>query len=126
MHDSVVDDNGNAWITDSVANNFRTLAKVDPRTGQVTGYKLVAPDGRRAGSSHGITKDQNGILWFNTSGSLARLDPATETFELYTPPQPPQRRGEPPGGRARQDLGWESSWRPPIRSGHERVQIFPE
>ena len=88
MHDSVVDDNGNAWITDSVANNFRTLAKVDPRTGQVTGYKLVAPDGRRAGNSHGITKDQNGILWFNTSGSLGRLDPATETFELYTPPQP--------------------------------------
>ena len=88
MHDSVVDDNGNAWITDSVTNNFRTLAKVDPRTGQVTGYKLTAPDGRRAGSSHGITKDQNGILWFNTSGSLARLDPATETFELYTPPQP--------------------------------------
>ena len=32
MHDSVVDDNGNAWITDSVTNNFRTLAKVDPRT----------------------------------------------------------------------------------------------
>ena len=88
MHDSVVDDNGNAWITDSVANNFRTLAKVDPRTGQVTGYKLVAADGRRARGSHGITKDQNGILWFNAAGGLARLDPTTETFEVYTPPQP--------------------------------------
>ena len=88
MHDAVVDDNGNAWITDSVPNNFRTLAKVDPRTGQVTGYKLTAPDGRRARNSHGITKDHNGILWFDTAGSLGRLDPATETFELYTPPQP--------------------------------------
>ena len=90
MHDSVVDDNGNVWITDSVANNFRTLAKVDPRTAQVTGFKVNKPGqaGNRAGNSHGITKDHNGILWFNTAGSLGRLDTATESFELYTPPEP--------------------------------------
>ena len=88
MHDSVVDDDGNVWITDSVRNDFRTLARLDPRTGQVTGYKLAEADGRRAQGSHGITKDRNGILWFNSSGSLARLDPATERFELYTPPRP--------------------------------------
>lgn len=88
MHDSIVDDDGNVWITDSVRNNFRTLARLDPLNGQVTGYKLAEADGRRAQGSHGITKDLNGILWFNSSGSLARLDPATESFELYTPPRP--------------------------------------
>ena len=88
MHDAVLDNNGNAWITDSVQNNFRTLAKINPRTGQVTGYKLTTPDGKRARRAHGITKDHNGILWFDTAGSLGRLDPVTEDFELYTPPQP--------------------------------------
>ena len=95
MHDVVVDDDGNAWITDSVPNNFRTLARVDPRTGQVTGYKLTAPDGRRARNSHGITKDDAGTIWFDSQGSLGRLDPSTETFVLYTPPRPLRVGGSP-------------------------------
>ncbi len=70
MHDSVVDDDGNAWITDSVRNNFRTLAKINTKTGQVVGFKVTAPDGRGARQSHGITKDRDGILWFDTSGAL--------------------------------------------------------
>ena len=88
MHDAAVDDDGNVWITDSVANDFRTLARIDPRTGQVTGFKLTAADGKRARNAHGITKARNGMLWFDTAGSLGRLDPTTETFELYTPPRP--------------------------------------
>ena len=88
MHDTAIDDDGNVWITDSVPNDFRTLARLDPRTGQVTGFKLTAPNGRRARNAHGITKARNGLLWFDTAGSLGRLDPATETFELYTPPRP--------------------------------------
>ena len=88
MHDAAIDDDGNVWITDSVANDFRTLARIDPRTGQVTGFKLTAADGKRARNAHGITKARNGMLWFDTAGSLGRLDPTTETFELYTPPRP--------------------------------------
>jgi virginiamycin B lyase len=88
MHDIAIDNSGNAWLTDSVRNKFRTLAKVDLKTGQVTGFKLTAPDGTFARASHGIYKDRQGILWFDTDGSLGRLDPATETFEVFTPPQP--------------------------------------
>ena len=88
MHDAAVDDDGNVWITDSVPNDFRTLARIDPRTGQVTGFKVTAPDGKRARRSHGITKARDGMLWFDTQGSLGRVDPTTETFELYTPPRP--------------------------------------
>ena len=95
MHDSIVDDDGNAWITDSVRNNFRTLAKIDTKTGQVTGFKVTAPDGRRARQSHGITKDHNGILWFDTSGALGRVDPRTEEFTLFTPPTPLRVGGSP-------------------------------
>ncbi len=88
MHDAAVDDDGNVWITDSVPNDFRTLARIDPRTGQVTGFKVTAPDGRRARRSHGIVKARDGMMWFDTQGSLGRVDPRTETFELYTPPRP--------------------------------------
>ena len=88
MHDAAVDDDGNVWITDSVPNDFRTLARIDPRTGQVTGFKVTAPDGKRARRSHGITKARDGMMWFDTQGSLGRVDPKTETFELYTPPRP--------------------------------------
>lgn len=88
MHDVAVDKNGNAWITDSVPNPGRTVAKVDPRTGKVTGYKLPAADGVYAMSSHGIYTGKDGIVWFTANGSLARLDPATEKFELYRPPGP--------------------------------------
>lgn len=95
MHDSVVDDDGNAWVTDSVRNNFRTLAKLDTKTGQVVGFKVTAPDGRRARGSHGIAKDRNGILWFDTSGSLGRVDPRTEEFTVYTPPTPLRVGGSP-------------------------------
>ena len=117
MHDSAVDDAGNVWITDSVANDFRTLAKVDPRTGQVTGFKLTAADGRRARNSHGITKARNGILWFDTAGSLGRLDPTTEEFELYTPPQPLRVGGSP------QEDGKGNIW---IGNRHGALKFDPE
>jgi streptogramin lyase len=84
MHDVQIDDAGNAWLTDSEANDYRTVVKLDPRTGQVKGFKVTAPNGR-AQTSHGIARDHNGIIWFDTGGMLARLDPRTETFEFYRP-----------------------------------------
>jgi len=85
IHDVQIDDDGNAWLTDSVANDHRTIVKLDPRTGAVKGFRVAAPNGR-ARTSHGIGRDANGIIWFDTGGSLGRLDPATETFEFYRPP----------------------------------------
>jgi streptogramin lyase/mono/diheme cytochrome c family protein len=85
IHDVQVDNAGAAWLTDSVANDHRTIVKLDPKTGAVKGFKVVAPNAR-AQTSHGIARDANGIMWFDTGGMLARLDPATETFEFYRPP----------------------------------------
>ena len=85
IHDVQIDNAGNAWLTDSVANDHRTIVKVDVKTGQVKGFKVTAPNGR-AQTSHGIGRDANGIMWFDTGGMLGRLDPATETFEFFRPP----------------------------------------
>lgn len=93
-HDIVIDNNGNAWLTDSVANMERTLVKVETKTGKVTTFKLAGPDGKSARIAHGITKDPKGNLWFDTQGSLGTLDPTTETFELYTPPSPVRVGGQ--------------------------------
>jgi streptogramin lyase len=85
IHDVQVDNAGNAWLTDSVANDHRTIVKVDSKTGAVKGFKVTAPNGR-AQTSHGIARDANGIMWFDTGGMLGRVDPTTETFEFYRPP----------------------------------------
>jgi streptogramin lyase len=62
-----------------------TLFKVDTKTGQVTGFSVK--NGQAIRRSHSITKDRNGIIWFDGGdGSLGRLDPKTETFEMFTPP----------------------------------------
>jgi streptogramin lyase len=85
IHDVQIDNAGNAWLTDSVANDFRTVVKVDPKTGAVKGFKVTAPNGR-AQTSHGIGRDADGIMWFDTGGMLGRIDPVTEAFEFYRPP----------------------------------------
>ena len=85
IHDVQIDNIGNAWLTDSVANDHRTVVKLDVKTGAVTGFKVTAPNGR-AQTSHGIGRDANGIMWFDTGGMLGRLDPATESFEFFRTP----------------------------------------
>ncbi len=87
LHDVIVDNDGNAWMTESAGNMNRTITKLETETGQVTDFKLTRGDGTRTRSSHGIGRDQDGILWFDTNGSLGRIDPSTDTIELFTPPR---------------------------------------
>ncbi len=87
LHDVIVDNDGNAWMTESAGNMNRTITKLETETGQVTDFKLTRGDGTITRSSHGIGRDQDGILWFDTNGSLGRIDPATDTIELLTPPR---------------------------------------
>ena len=95
VHDAQVDFNGNIWFTNSSASTDRTYGKIDTKTGKITSFALPGRNGLAA-STHGMTRDQQGILWFNASGSadaegapgrLARLDPNTEHVELFTPPK---------------------------------------
>lgn len=85
IHDVQIDNQGHAWLTDSVVNDHRTVVKLDPKTGAVKGFKVTGSNGLTQ-TAHGIARDQKGIMWFDTGGWLGRLDPATEQFEFYRPP----------------------------------------
>jgi streptogramin lyase len=98
IHDAQFDLDGNIWFAYTEPSYDRTVGKVDAKTGKLTNIKVPGANGMAA-SSHGITVDQQGILWFNavpgayygqgvdSVGGLARLDPKTEKVEVFKVPQ---------------------------------------
>ena len=97
IHDAQFDSDGNIWFAYTEPSYDRTVAKIDARSGKLTNIKVPGAD-ELAAASHGITVDQEGILWFNavvgsyymkgggSGGGLARLDPATEKVDVFNPP----------------------------------------
>ncbi|MCL2429449.1 MAG: carboxypeptidase regulatory-like domain-containing protein [Alphaproteobacteria bacterium] len=92
VHDAQADLDGNLWYTYSYPSRTTTVGRIDAKTGAVKTFKLDDVRGYAIGT-HGITRDENGILWFNTRsnvargiGGLARLDPKTEKITVYQPP----------------------------------------
>ncbi|MBV8512543.1 MAG: carboxypeptidase regulatory-like domain-containing protein, partial [Xanthobacteraceae bacterium] len=74
VHDAWLDLNGNIWFTCNSPNRTLTIGKIDLATGAVTPFKIDAANGLAAGS-HGMTRDPNGIIWFNVNpgrGGLGR------------------------------------------------------
>lgn len=73
-HGLTFDREGNVWYT----GNY---AKLDPRTGNVTEYKIPDP---KASDPHTPVFDQQGILWFTVQGGnfVGRLDPRTGKIDL--------------------------------------------
>ena len=88
LHDVAIDLDGNAWITTwgSVTKSLRTLVKLDPETGALRSYNVKRKSPRDSVYTHGIYVDQQGILWFNLSGILGRVDPETDTITTFTSP----------------------------------------
>jgi streptogramin lyase len=93
IHDAQADLNGNIWFSYNVSNHDISLGRVDAKTGALKTFKVPGLHGFAA-NGHGITRDQQGNLWFNVSagveggpGRLAKIDPATEKIEVFTPPQ---------------------------------------
>src|SRR5215208_6068028 len=94
VHDGQMDFDGNVWITYGHASLDTTIARVNTKTGEVKSFKLDDQRGIAVGT-HGITRDENGILWFNTRsnvqrghGGLGKIDPKTEKITVYLPPRP--------------------------------------
>jgi streptogramin lyase len=89
---ATLDFDGNIWFTDQVANPYRTIGKVDTKTGKVTDFKVPRADGW-AYDSHEITTDKDGIIWFQSNGMLGRIDPRENELETFTPPDGMDRIG---------------------------------
>ena len=84
--------NGNIWFSYNVPNPIATVGRVDAQTGEVKWFKVDGLHGLAA-NGHGITRDQQGNMWFHVSpgveggpGRLVKIDPATEKMEVYSPP----------------------------------------
>ena len=91
IHDAWADLDGNLWFTSNSAQRKFTLGRVDAKSGEVKAVRANGINGL-AVNAHGMTRDPNGILWFNTGptapggkGGLARVDPKTEKIEIFTP-----------------------------------------
>jgi len=93
-HDAQMDFGGSIWITHAHPSRETTIARIDGKTGKVKHFRLEDQRGIAVGT-HGITRDENGFLWFNTRsnvnrsrGGLAKIDPKTEKITVYIPPEP--------------------------------------
>ncbi len=93
IHDAQADLNGNIWFSYNVSNHDISLGRVDAKTGALKTFKIPGLQGMAA-NGHGLSRDPQGILWFNMSagveggqGRLARIDPATEKIEVFTVPE---------------------------------------
>jgi len=88
VHDAWLDLDGQLWFTCNIPNRRTTIGKIDGKTGEVKLLKVPAVNGLAA-QTHGMTRDPNGILWFNANngrGGIGRLDPKTERIDVYLPP----------------------------------------
>src|SRR5579871_1569764 len=88
VHDAWLDLSGNIWFTCNIPNKRTTIGRVDAKTGEVKLFKINGQNGLAAGA-HGMTRDPNGIIWFNVNpgrGGIGRLDPKTEQIQVFLPP----------------------------------------
>ena len=89
VHDAWLDLDGKLWFTCNIPNRRTTIGKIDPQSGEVKLFKVPAINGLAA-QTHGMTRDEQGIIWFNVNngrGGIGRLDPKTERIDVYMPPQ---------------------------------------
>jgi len=94
VHDAQMDFDGNIWITYSHTSMATTIGRINGKTGAVKHFKIDDAKGIASGT-HGITRDEHGMLWFNVRsnvqrgrGGLAKVDPKTEKITVYLPPEP--------------------------------------
>src|SRR5690348_12294048 len=93
IHDAQADLNGNIWFSYNVSNHDISLGRVDAKTGALKTFKVPGLHGTAA-NGHGLTRDRQGILWFNMTagveggqGRLAKIDPVSEKIEVFDVPQ---------------------------------------
>jgi len=87
-HDVAVDNDGMVWIADDTIPE-RTLARLDPRTGKVSEYKLPDLKDGTAVTTHSVVVNQKNNTVWATNGNddeFISLDPKTGNFKRYGRP----------------------------------------
>jgi streptogramin lyase len=87
-HDAAADLDGNLWFAATMPNRTMSVGRIDAKTGAIKPFRVDAPNGLAA-VSHGLIRDDQGMIWFNARigrGSLAKVDPKTEKVSVYIPP----------------------------------------
>src|SRR6266545_3126052 len=86
-HDPLATRDGAIWYT---GNHWSLIGKLDPKTGNVTEYKMPDP---KAKDPHTLAVDDNGIVWFTVQNGnmVGRLDPKSGEIKLVTSPTPNSR-----------------------------------
>jgi streptogramin lyase len=94
IHDAQADLQGNIWFTYNMPSVDITYGRIDAKTGEVRFFKLPGKGGLAA-ASHGMVRDQHGVIWADTRGSataggiggaMTRIDPVSEKIEVFTTP----------------------------------------
>ena len=88
VHDAWLDLQGDLWFTCNNPNRLVSIGHVNGKTGEVSFVKVTARNGLAA-TSHGMSRDKNGILWFDINPgrrSLGRLDPRTGDLKIFATP----------------------------------------
>ena len=88
-HDGGIGLDGTLYFTVNNPNRVVTVGRVDAKTGEVTFLKVDAANGLAA-TAHGMTRDQDGNLWFDVNPgrrSLGKLDAKTQKITVYETPK---------------------------------------
>jgi hypothetical protein len=82
---ATVDLDGNPWFTGR-GRGYWTIAKIDWRSGKITGYKVMNDSGAVVDGGEIIT-DRHGIVWTQAAGKLVKIDRAGKMELLIIPNQ---------------------------------------
>jgi streptogramin lyase len=93
-HDVIVDAHGTAWFS-----NFggQTFGKLDPETGKVTEWDVPKPKPSYPDGMLDVEEAGDGTMWLGMmfQSGLARFDPKTEKFRIYSAPDMQNDDGTP-------------------------------
>ena len=94
VHDAWLDFQGDLWFTCNIPNKQITIGRISTKTGAVKLFAVPGPQGLTA-QTHGMTRDPNGIIWFNVNpgrGGLGRMDPEDREASMCSFRRPACRR----------------------------------
>jgi len=106
---ATVDMDGNPWFTGR-GRGYWSIAKIDWKTGRITGYKVANDDGSVDDGGEIIT-DRQGIVWAHAADKLVKIDRAGKMDLIDVPDREVVRKTQgtslPAASRGKERIWWE-------------------